>query len=231
MSLRLINETELADMLGRTEDAVDATTLAQAREIVEDVRNDSPKDAAFIRHAIRLKDLSDATQPYTVSKNDLKVAYDQLPANERAALGRMCERIKTFATAQRSAIQDIDIPIPGGRAGHRVQPVRTAGCYAPGGRYPLPSSVLMTAVTARVAGVTNVWVASPNPAPVSSPMGTTTPPQPQTNRTTLPHTTTDHAVRCVLCSLYFFSLILRPHWRQHIWPAWMDSFVWVVPKQ
>ena len=108
MSLRLINETELADMLGRTEDAVDATTLAQAREIVEDVRNDSPKDAAFIRHAIRLKDLSDATQPYTVSKNDLKVAYDQLPANERAALGRMCERIKTFATAQRSAIQDID---------------------------------------------------------------------------------------------------------------------------
>ena len=53
MSLRLINEIELVDMLGRTEDAVDATTLAQAREIVEDVRNDSPKDGAFIRHAMR----------------------------------------------------------------------------------------------------------------------------------------------------------------------------------
>jgi histidinol dehydrogenase len=166
MTLRLINETELAGMLGRTEDAVDATTLAQAREIVDDVRSDSPKDVAFIRHAIRLGDLKNADQPYTVSKKDLKEAYDSLPSNERDALHRISERIKTFATAQRAAIQDIDIPILGGRAGHRVQPVRTAGCYAPGGRYPLPSSVLMTAVTARVAGVTNVWVASPNPAPV-----------------------------------------------------------------
>jgi len=167
MTLRLINETELAGMLGRTEDAVDATTLAQAREIVDDVRSDSPKDVAFIRHAIRLGDLKNADQPYTVSKKDLKEAYDSLPSNERDALHRISERIKTFATAQRAAIQDIDIPILGGRAGHRVQPVRTAGCYAPGGRYPLPSSVLMTAVTARVAGVTNVWVASPNPAPAT----------------------------------------------------------------
>ena len=168
MSLRLINESELDEMLRRTEDAVDATTLAQSKEIVDDVKLDAPNDAAFIRHAIRLRDLKTADQPYTVSKEALKQAYNQLPENERVALRRMCDRIRTFASAQRSAIQDISIPIPGGRAGHRVQPVRTAGCYAPGGRYPLPSSVLMTAVTARVAGVENVWVASPNPAPVRS---------------------------------------------------------------
>jgi len=48
-----------------------------------------------------------------------------------------------------------------------VAPVATAGCYAPGGRYPLPSSVLMTAISARVAGVKNVWVASPRPHPVT----------------------------------------------------------------
>lgn len=41
------------------------------------------------------------------------------------------------------------------------------GCYAPGGRFPLPSSVLMTAITARVAGVREVWVASPRPAPIT----------------------------------------------------------------
>jgi len=45
--------------------------------------------------------------------------------------------------------------------------VERAGCYAPGGRYPLPSSVLMTAVTARVAGVPEVWVASPKPQALS----------------------------------------------------------------
>ena len=52
----------------------------------------------------------------------------------------------------------------GGRAGDRLVPVRVAGCYAPGGRFPLPSSVLMTAVTARVAGVREVWLASPRPS-------------------------------------------------------------------
>ena len=50
-----------------------------------------------------------------------------------------------------------------------VAPVERAGCYAPGGRFPLPSSVLMTAVTARAAGVAEVWVASPRPAPSPSP--------------------------------------------------------------
>ena len=47
-----------------------------------------------------------------------------------------------------------------------VAPVERAGCYAPGGRYALPSSVLMTAVTARAAGVREVWVASPRPTPL-----------------------------------------------------------------
>ena len=55
--------------------------------------------------------------------------------------------------------------IPGGQAGHRVDPVEKAACYAPGGRFPLPSTVLMTAVTARVAGVSEVWVLSPKPTP------------------------------------------------------------------
>ena len=48
-----------------------------------------------------------------------------------------------------------------------LAPVEAAGCYAPGGRYPLPSSVLMTAATARAAGVPQVIVASPRPAPVT----------------------------------------------------------------
>jgi phosphoribosyl-ATP pyrophosphohydrolase/phosphoribosyl-AMP cyclohydrolase/histidinol dehydrogenase len=55
--------------------------------------------------------------------------------------------------------------VPGGSAGHWIAPVERAGCYAPGGRYPLPSSVLMTALTARAAGVPEVWIASPRPAP------------------------------------------------------------------
>ena len=54
-----------------------------------------------------------------------------------------------------------------GTLGQQVIPLERAGCYAPGGRFPLPSSVLMTAIPARVAGVTSVTVASPRPAPIS----------------------------------------------------------------
>ena len=63
-------------------------------------------------------------------------------------------------------MQDCNVNIPGAKAGHRWIPLEVAGCYAPAGRYPLPSSVLMTAITARVAGVGHVWVASPRPCDI-----------------------------------------------------------------
>jgi len=90
-----------------------------------------------------------------------------LPVNEQELLERTAARIKKFAEGQRSALTSVDVGIPGGVAGHTVAPVNAAGCYAPGGRYPLPSSVLMTAVTARAAGVPSVWVASPRPSAVT----------------------------------------------------------------
>ena len=76
---------------------------------------------------------------------------------------RTADRIRAFADAQRNSLSDMTTSIPGGTAGHTISPVNAAGCYAPGGRYPLPSSVLMTAITARAAGVPQVWVASPLP--------------------------------------------------------------------
>lgn len=68
---------------------------------------------------------------------------------------------------QKAAISDARLDIPGGAAGHTVAPVENAGCYAPGGRYPLPSSIIMTVTTARVAGCTNVWAASPRPTQIT----------------------------------------------------------------
>jgi phosphoribosyl-ATP pyrophosphohydrolase/phosphoribosyl-AMP cyclohydrolase/histidinol dehydrogenase len=93
----------------------------------------------------------------------LREALDALEPSQRALLERTASRIRDFATAQRACLRDLSVPIPGGFAGHECLPVAAAGCYAPGGRFPLPSSVLMTAVTARAAGVSKVWVASPRP--------------------------------------------------------------------
>jgi histidinol dehydrogenase len=87
--------------------------------------------------------------------------------DQQELLGRVAQRIRTFAEAQRASISEMSIKIPGGTAGHTISACHTAGCYAPGGRYPLPSSVLMTAITARVAGVACVVVASPRPAAIT----------------------------------------------------------------
>ena len=54
---------------------------------------------------------------------------------------------------------------PGVRVGQSIRPLESVGCYVPGGRYPLPSTVLMTVIPAQVAGVKRIAVASPRPAP------------------------------------------------------------------
>lgn len=148
--------------LGR--DAVDAETIAQAARIVDDVRQRG--EPALREHALRLGD-REAGAPLVIERAGLERAFDALALDQQRLLERTAARIHAFADAQRAALVDMDVPIAGGRAGHRVRPVARAGCYAPGGRFPLPSSVLMTACTARAAGVGEVWVASPRPAPIT----------------------------------------------------------------
>lgn len=106
--------------------------------------------------------------PLFLEREHLQGALDALDGVDRIRLQRIAGRIAAFAHAQRESLTTLEgVAVPGGRAGHSVAPVQRAGCYAPGGRYPLPSSVLMTAVTARVAGVDEIWVASPRPSPIT----------------------------------------------------------------
>lgn len=145
-------------------DPVDRETLDRARDLVDDVRDRG--EAALREHAERLGDVA-AGAPLVVERPGLERALASLRAEDRALLERTAGRIRRFAEAQRAALAEIDVAVPGGRAGHTIAPVERAGCYAPGGRFPLPSSVLMTAVTARTAGVREVVVASPRPAPAT----------------------------------------------------------------
>jgi phosphoribosyl-ATP pyrophosphohydrolase/phosphoribosyl-AMP cyclohydrolase/histidinol dehydrogenase len=153
-----------ADLQHHRAEPLDAATLAEAGRIVDDVRARGWE--AVTAHAARLGDVPEGA-PFVLRKDDLERAYHALSEPERALLDRTANRIRTFAIAQKRALAEIAAPIPGGVAGHEVVAVERAGCYAPGGRFPLPSSVLMTAVTARAAGVREVWVASPRPARVT----------------------------------------------------------------
>ena len=150
--------------LARRGAGLDAKTLAAAARIVEAVRKRG--EVALRKHAERFGDMSPGAPLYH-NRADLARALAGLSPEERTRLERVAARIRAFAVAQRGALGPVRVPVPGGIAEHRIAPIERAGCYAPGGRYPLPSSVLMTVVTARVAGVRDVWVASPRPQAVS----------------------------------------------------------------
>lgn len=153
-----------AELAARSREPLDAQTLRIATDIVEDVRKSGR--AAALAHARRLGDLPAQALPGSewIAPSELRAAFEELPADQRGVLERTADRVRTFAEAQFQTLQPLETRVPGGRAGHRWLPADTAGAYAPGGRYPLPSSVLMTVIPARVAGVRRVLVASPRPA-------------------------------------------------------------------
>ncbi len=144
-------------------DPVDQQTLASASEIVEAVR--SGGTAALRRYAERFDGLEPG-QALVKNRIELERCAQDVDAPVIGLLQRTAGRIEAFASEQRDSLRALEVEIEGGRAGHTIEPVARAGCYAPGGRYPLPSSVLMTAVTARVAGCEAVVVATPSDDPV-----------------------------------------------------------------
>jgi len=170
-----------ADISLEIKDPVDPTALTQSKAILSELRPNSSSNnddslsssscnpKALLSIAKRLGDIpaQDDSASYLVSKEQCQEAFDNLSQEEKQTLLNIHQRVKVFAEAQRKSVVDVSIEIPGGRAGHTVSPCRAAGCYAPGGRYPLPSSVLMTVVTARAAGCPYVVLASPRPAPIT----------------------------------------------------------------
>lgn len=142
---------------------LDEATRNVARDIVSRVEREG--EPALLELARKFGDWNGSDR-WWFDPSACREALDALDGSARDDLQAMAERIRSFAVVQRAALVDVDTAIPGGRAGHTLVPLTRAGCYAPGGRFPLPSSVLMTAITARVAGVREVWVATPRPSPI-----------------------------------------------------------------
>ncbi len=143
---------------------VDVGASTFAAEILDEVR--SYGERAIRRFSEHYGDLSPGDQ-IVHDRAELEQAVERIGPDVRQVLENVAARIRHFAQAQREALTDVDVEVTGGRAGHRWTPVSTVGAYAPGGRHPLPSSVLMTVIPAWVAGVKTVWVASPRPTDVT----------------------------------------------------------------
>ncbi|MCA9276073.1 MAG: histidinol dehydrogenase [Phycisphaerales bacterium] len=161
--MRLLRIMQAADVARSIKPAVCPEVMEQARVIVERVRLGG--EDAVRAYASDFDDRSPSA-PLVLAPDAMQEAFDSIDEEARQLLRRVSDRIARFAMAQRESIQPMTIDVPGGKAGHTIEPVRSAGCYAPCGRYPLPSSVLMTAVTARVSGCKRVVVASPGANPL-----------------------------------------------------------------
>jgi histidinol dehydrogenase len=130
-------------------------------EIVGRVR--AGGDAALLDYAHRFDGLAEG-EPIRVPEEELKAALHMVSAEFIRAIEQAAKNIRNFAEWQlpRPWVRTIH---PGLRVGQAIRPLESVGCYAPGGRYPLPSTVLMTVIPAQVAGVKRIAVASPRPAP------------------------------------------------------------------
>jgi phosphoribosyl-ATP pyrophosphohydrolase/phosphoribosyl-AMP cyclohydrolase/histidinol dehydrogenase len=143
--------------------SLDAQTLAQSQAIVDEVR--AGGESAIRKFATQFNERT-PDQQMLIQRNELEAAANRIDAEDLALLERVAKRIRDFAQAQRDSISVLETPVPGGCAGHSIVPIQNAGCYAPAGRFALPSTVLMTAVTAKVAGCEDIVVASPNPSDI-----------------------------------------------------------------
>ena len=156
-------DARAADFAARFEELVNSRREADA---------DVSRDVAAI--VARVKEEGDsAVADYTrrfdghdldwrISLDDCAAAYAALDTGLRAALDLAAERIRTYHAKQKPADSD-DVDAAGVRLGARWRAVDAAGVYVPGGRAAYPSSVLMNAIPARVAGVERLVMVTPTP--------------------------------------------------------------------
>ena len=135
----------------------DAETDRRAAKIIEQVRTN--RDRALRRYATELDGL---VGPLEIARTEWERAANTVPRAVRTAMKRAVLHIRRVARAQVPRPFRIQVTA-GVSVEQRVIPLDRIGCYVPGGIYPLPSSLLMTAVPARIAGVKEVIAVSPRP--------------------------------------------------------------------
>jgi len=144
------------DAQGRADDD------AQVRTTVEGILKDiEQRGDAAVRAWSRKFDNWDPAS-FTLSQADIEAAVKKLSPREVLDIHFAQKQIRNFAQIQRDSMRDVEVEtMPGVVLGHRHIPVNAAGCYVPGGKYPLIASAHMSVLTAKVAGVKRVVSTAP----------------------------------------------------------------------
>lgn len=154
---RLTKTAEEKVLASRRESSREAERAAA--RIVADVRKRG--DAALFAWTARFDQRVDARSLW-VSAAELKKAQAAIDKDFLAAIDHAAQNIRAVAERQKPQEWTFEVE-PGVCAGQRVRPLESVGCYLPGGRFSLVSTMLMTVIPAQVAGVRQIIVASPRP--------------------------------------------------------------------
>ena len=157
--IRTLASNRIASLLARR-----TTRLTQAEAVVRPILDAVRKqgDKALLKYARKFDGLD--RKSVRVAERDLAAACGKLSPAFRDAVETASTNIRTFAEMQMPVEQLMEMA-PGLHLGQIVRPLDTVAAYIPAGRYPLPSTLMMTVVPAQVAGVRRVCVACPRPVP------------------------------------------------------------------
>ena len=134
----------------------------KVRDIVEAALADIEKrgDAAVRDMSIKFDGWD--RDDYRLSQAEIDACVDSLTPQERKDIEFAQTQVRNFAQIQRASMLDVEVEtLPGVVLGHKNLPVNAAGCYVPGGKYPLLASAHMSVITAKVAGVPRVITCAP----------------------------------------------------------------------
>ncbi|MBI4443878.1 MAG: histidinol dehydrogenase [Acidobacteria bacterium] len=155
------NRKELAHLFSRRTERLEEAERAVA-PILKAVRREGNR--AVVRYARRWDRFEGKPSELAVRPDQILAAHKTVSAGFRKALRQAARQIRQFCLLQMPK-QWQRTTGRGVRVGQLVRPLESVGCYIPAGRYPLPSTLLMTAIPAQVAGVKRVVVCTPRPVP------------------------------------------------------------------
>ncbi|MGF1476418.1 MAG: histidinol dehydrogenase [Geminicoccaceae bacterium] len=137
-------------------------TDAKVRDIVERALADIAERGNTAVREMSIKFDGWDRDDFRLSDAEIQSCLDELPDQALKDIQFAQAQIRNFAEIQRDALKDIEVEtLPGVILGHKNIPVSAAGCYVPGGRYPLIASATMSVLTAKVAGVGRIVTCSP----------------------------------------------------------------------
>ncbi len=139
-----------------------ANSDRQVRDVVEGILADieAHGDAAVRQLSIKFDGWD--RESYQLTQSEIQDCIDQLSGQDLKDIEFAQTQVRRFAQIQRDSMQNVEVEtLPGVVLGHTHVPVNAAGCYVPGGKYPLLASAHMSVITAKVAGVKRVATCAP----------------------------------------------------------------------